>query len=337
MSITEKDEFRHIPPAPLNDRWQENFFVVCWSLTDGVGLMIHCKRWPAAGHLTSRIVAAFGDKVVSRKVVQEIPADEFRVDGLTLEVVTPFRELRLKGGFKGTAGFGPLGFVAWRQDEAVPVEVDLTLQSDLIPADFSAGFDALVAMMPATADGETPVFEHSQEHYEQGGRCEGYVSIDGDRRKLQGLFVRDHTWGRRDESAMSAAGHGFWTASVSENADFFFNAAGMVVNGETKGIGVVVDRDGQSTTTDVEVDFLPKGGLQTFTGSRIRIGGDKPVDVVGTARLHLVKYLPGSGPRRFDDNAISRFEGDGVAGFGVHEYAGTLTAEQAAMLEEAED
>lgn len=336
MSICEADEFRHLPPAPLPDRWQENFFVIAHDLKANVTFLMHCKRWPSSGQQVARVVAAFGDQVVSRKVVESIPADSLTVDGLTLHPVVPFRQLRLNGGFKGVPGLGPLGFVAWRADGTVDVEIDLTLRSELVPADFSAGFDAIAAQA-REAGAEGMVFEHTQEHYEQGGRCEGHITIGGERRRFEGLFVRDHTWGRRDESAMSVAGYGFWTASVSENADLFFNAAGMVAYEKTHGIGVVVDARGQSTTTDVTVDFLPQGGLHSFGTTRIRIGGDKPINVAGEARIHLVKYLPGSGPGRFDDNAISHFTGGGVAGFGVHEYAGTLSAENVALLEAAEE
>lgn len=336
MSILEKDEFPHDPPAPLHERWQENFFVIAWALDDGVGFLMHCKRWPSTGQQVARLVAAFGQNVVSRRVVEPIPRRNFEVDGLSLEPITPFRELRLTGGFKGTPGFGPLGFVAWRRDGAVPVELDLTLRSELAPADFAAGFEALAGAV-AGPGSERPVFEHTQEHYEQGGHCEGFVTIDGERRRLHGLFVRDHTWGRRDESAMSSAGYGFWTASVSADADLFFNATGMVVNGATRGIGVVVDRSGQFTTTDVAVEFKPSAGLRAFDSTRIRIRGDRPITADGQPTLHLVKYLPGSGPGRYDDNAISRISGPGFSGFGVHEYAGTLSPDQAAVLDAAED
>lgn len=336
MNFTERDELPHIPDESDSRRWQENFFVIAWAVDDNAGVLVHCKRWPSTGKQTARIVAVIDDRVVSRRVVEAIPAEEFAIDGLRLNVKHPFRELELRGSFYGAAGFGPLGFVAWRTDGGVPATIDLTLRSELAPADFTEGFEVLAQSVQVDTTRQHPVFENTQKHYEQGGRCEGIITIAGERRRVDGLFVRDHTWGSRDETGISQAGHGFWTASVAADGDLFFNATGVVANGVTHGIGVVVDRSGQSVTTDINVEFNPQPGLHAFDSTRVRIGGSRPLDVVGHPTVHLVKYLPGSGPGRFDDNAVSRLNAPGLTGFGVHEYAGTLTPEQAALLEAAE-
>ncbi|MDF8332211.1 DUF7065 domain-containing protein [Novosphingobium cyanobacteriorum] len=337
-ALTDQDEFPHQTPSPVPERWQENFFVVAWDKAKRTGFLIHCKRWPATGQLVSRIAACAQGKVVSRKVTQSIPEGRFIVDGLELVPVTPYKELSLKGSFSGVEGFGPLGFIAWQEGGETDVKVDLSFTSDLPPVNFAEAFDKLVQSGTANStNGNKPAFEHTQVHYEQGGKCHGSLTIGGEQYGIQGLFVRDHTWGIRDESGMSAAGHGFWTASVSDDADLFFNATGMVLNGVTHGVGVVADRTGCYSTTDVEVDFLPAGGLEAFERTRIRIGGKQPLEVAGTTLIHLIKYLPGSGPGRFDDNAISTFDCDGISGFGVHEFAGTLAPEQRAVFEALEE
>ena len=146
--------------------------------------------------------------------------------------------------------------------------------------------------------------------------------------------MRDHTWSERDESGMSKAGYRFWTASVTADTGMFFNATGMRIGDQTIGVSVIVDQNSQSTTTEIDVEFRPRSGLLGFNSTRNKIGGDRPLEVKGRALHHLVKYLPGSGPGRFDDNAISVLEG--LDGFGVHEFAGTLTSDEIAKVEAAE-
>ncbi|QNE32505.1 hypothetical protein F1C10_11480 [Sphingomonas sp. NBWT7] len=332
-ALLDIDELPHTPPTPLPDRWQENFFIVLSDRGKRAGFLIHCKRWPASGGLVARIAAFYGDVIVSRKVAEPIPNGVFAVGGLTLHPETPYRQLRLTGSFEGMRGYGPLGFIAWEDGGDVPVEIDFTLTSTLPPADFGDAFRLLDESTAGENHEGRPVYENSQVHYEQGGRCTGTMTIDGALIEVDGLFVRDHTWGTRDESSMSATGHGFWTASISEDGNVFFNATGMVINGKTRGVGVVVDKDGVHSTTDVDVTFLPADGLGKFHRTAIRIGGEVPIEVEGTSLIHLVKYLPGSGAGRYDDNALSDWQGSGLSGFGVHEFAGTLPQEQRRVLD----
>lgn len=329
MSLHDFDELPHRPSG--HPRWQENFFVVA-SATDGeTSFLIHCKRWPASGKQVARIAARAGERIVSRKVEERIPTGCLAVGGLQLLPVVPYRQLKLGGRFKGAAGFGPLGFIAWTSNGGIDVEVELTLKSELIPADFTELFAMRAAKF---RDDARPIDEeHVQEHYEQGGICEGHLTIEGERYTLTGLFVRDHTWGVRDESYMADGSYGFWSATTLDEGRLFFNALGRNTADGPRGMGVVVDREGQTITTDVSMDFLPATGLYGFTKTCVHIGGDKPIDAIGKAQVHFVKYLPGSGPRRFDDNALSAVEAESLIGFGVHEYAGMLSPEEALELD----
>lgn len=329
MALSDFDELPHLPSD--HPRWQENFFIIASSANGETSFLIHCKRWPASGKQVARIAVRAGSKIISRKVEEAIPGGSFTVDGLELFPVKPYRELKLRGRFEGTPGFGPLGFVAWASDGEIEVGIDLTLRSELAPADFAEVF----AMRAAKFSGDVRPLtaEHVQAHYEQGGICEGHVTIEGERHTLTGLFVRDHTWGQRDESYMADGTFGFWTATTLDEGNLFFNALGRTTPEGVRGMGVVVDRAGQAITTDVSVEFLPSPGLHGFTETRVHIGGDKPINAIGRAQVHLVKYLPGSGPRRFDDNALSSVEAGGLTGFGVHEFAGMLSAEEAAELD----
>lgn len=331
--LNEADELPHLPPDPLPDRWQENFFIVARSTDQHAAFFVHCKRWPVTGSLTARVAVSVGDVVVSRRVHEPIDPSAFRVDGLTLDVDEPYQALRISGGFSGAAGYGPLGFIATSGPGPVPVDIDLQLSSELAPADFEEGFRMLAsAFADERTDGDA-LFEATQQHYEQGGRCVGSIAVDGVRHLFDGLFVRDHTWGLRDETAMSAAGHGFWTASALNDGTVFFNATGIATATGVRGLGVVVDASGQHVTDELQVSFSPEPHLYGFNTTQIRIGGARPIEVTGSGDLHLVKYLPGSGPGRFDDNLIADVRGEGLVGFGVHEFAGTLTPGQAHVLD----
>jgi hypothetical protein len=145
------------------------------------------------------------------------------------------------------------------------------------------------------------------------------------------LYVRDHSWGERVESNFD---HGvFWTASSLGGGTLFCNAIGFPGAGGTIGTGIVVDEQGTYLTTDVSAVFSPAPGLASYDRSRVTYGFEEPVVLEGATFAHVPKYLPGSGDRRYDNNAISRVRIGDLTGMGCLEWASVLQPEQAATLD----
>lgn len=326
------DEFMHVPPDPLPPSWQENFFFICWDMRGDQGLLIHIQRVPSTGLQEAQIAVAVDGQLSSATAV-----GPFRLDqpppGVIMEPEEPFAQWRLGVEFDGSLGQGPLGFVGLGAG-TTSTAADLNLRSELEPADFAEALATMVAGMRADSSGPQM---GDQQHYEQGGTWSGTLRI-GDREVTgEGLFVRDHSWGIRHEHQDFRA---FWTASSLDDGRVFCNAIGIPRGGEVIGVGVVVDRDGARFTDDVAASFDPAPGLCSYDRALVAFGEPIGMTMTTSTHLHLPVYLPHSGPRRYDNNAISTVELDGASGFGVIEWAAVLTdvddAQVAAAYEEAQ-
>lgn len=326
------DETLRRPPSPLPERWQENLFVIAWDTEQHAGLMVHLQRVPWRDYQEARFVATTGDRTASAIVEGAYDADDV-VAGIRYDVVDPFRRLRLGADLSVRSGAGPLGFVATHPSSAGEsrLRVDVELTSDLPAVDFADGLRAMTAVMRSNADGPQM---GDQAHYEQGGRWSGTIAIGDVEVAGSGLFVRDHSWGVRHEQNDFKA---FWTATCVAAADgalTFANAIGIPTGERVAGIGAVADRDGVRFTSDVAARYTPRAGVASYDAAEVRYGAPIDLTLSAATLVHWPFYLPHSGPRRYDNNAISAVTlPDGRAGFGVMEWADVLTVDQAAELD----
>ena len=125
----------------------------------------------------------------------------------------------------------------------------------------------------------------------------------------------------------------FWTASSLDDGRLFCNAIGFPGSQGTVGVGILVDETGSYVTNTVSGAFRPKPGLLNYDSTEIRFGFEDPVTLTGRTKLHVPKYLPGSGARRYDNNAISHVQIGDKTGMGCLEWAGVLDAAQADVLD----
>jgi hypothetical protein len=326
------DETLRHPPSPLPDRWQENLFVIAWDGDRHAGLMVHLQRVPGRDYQEARFVATTGGRTASA-IVEGVYDASRVVAGVDYDVVEPFRRIRLGADLRARDGVGPLGFVATHPPSAgdVRLEVDIELASELPAVDFAEGLRAMTAVMRSNADGPQM---GDQAHYEQGGRWSGTIAIGDVEVAGSGLFVRDHSWGVRHEQNDFKA---FWTATCVAAEDgslMFANAIGIPTGDRVAGIGAVADADGVRFTTDVGADYAPRAGVASYDAAEIRYGAPIDLRFSATTQVHWPFYLPHSGPRRYDNNAISAVTlPDGRAGFGVMEWADVLTPDEAAELD----
>jgi hypothetical protein len=310
------------PPSPCPAGWQENQFVIAWDTSHDTGFLTHVQRVPGRGEQEVRAVVVVDGTVASATLVG--PYGPQLLDGLTIDVVEPFRRIRvgLRAGL--AAGEGPLGLLTLTTGGDVPVAVDLQLESDLPVVDFAAGLDAIVGTLRDNAHGPQM---GRQEHYEQGGRWRGTLRV-GDREAAgEGLFVRDHSWGIRSEQQDFKA---FWTASCLDGGNVFCNAIGIPTGDRIAGIGAVADADGVRFTRDVHARFRPAPGIGSYDSVDVHFGAGIDRTMQARTRRHVPIPLPHSGPGRCDNNAISSVLMEGKLGFGVMEWASTFTDAEAA-------
>jgi hypothetical protein len=330
-TFQDRDEWLHKPPEPFPERWQENMFFVAWDLDGGHGFLIHTKRWPAKGDHETHIVV-YVDGVPSSAILHRptgsTPRLNDEIPELHAEPEKPWTRWRIQAEIQGKEGVGPFGFLAYAPRGGTKATIDVLLESDLPPADFNR---ALSEFSQDLAKDGSGAYTSAQPHYEQGGRWSGTLTV-GDRRiRTSGLYVRDHTWGERVESNFDSGV--FWTASCLDDGKLFCNAIAAPLGDKTIGIGIVVSEQGAFYTRHVTGTFMPKPGLLSYDRTRITYGQDQQLVLEGRTKLHVPKYLPGSGKFRYDNNAISYVTMGGKTGMGCLEWASTLDPADALELE----
>lgn len=326
-----RDEWLHHPPAPIPARWQENMFFVAWDLDGGHGFLIHTKRWPAKNDHEAHI-AIYVDGVPCSAILHRPLAETLRINDdipeLYAEPETPWTRWRIRAEIDGVKGEGPFGFIAHAPKGETKGMLDVVLESDIPVADFNQGLAYIADTLSKTGEGK---HSSAQAHYEQAGRWHGTLRV-GDRTiTASGLFVRDHTWGERVESNFDTGV--FWTACSLDEGRIFCNAIGFPGSAGTVGVGILVDESGAYVTNDVSGTFSPRPGLLAYDRTVIRYGFEEPVTLTGRTKLHVPKYLPGSGARRYDNNAISYVAIGEKTGMGCLEWAAVLNHDQAATLD----
>jgi hypothetical protein len=325
MTLVPADEGLHSPPESAPERWQENFFFICWDTAGGHGLLLHLQRVPGSDVQEAQLAVSVGGKLASASFVAPFAAAATPFE-LSMEATVPFRQWRLEIEGRGHRGRGPLGFLATRPGGDVAIAVELTLDSELEVADFASGLEAVVAEMRSERAGPQM---GSQQHYEQGGTWKGRLRIGDDTVEATGLFVRDHSWGVRHEHQNFVA---FWTASCLDGGRLFCNAIGIPSGGRVIGVGVVVDECGSTFTNEVAASFHPEPGLLSYEDATVDFGEEISRTLHASTLVHIPIHLPHSGPRRYDNNAISTVEMDGKSGFGVIEWAAVLDETEDAQL-----
>jgi len=323
--LTPQDEgFHDVPPGI--DRWQENFFFILWDESGANGFMVHLQRVPGLGVQEAQAVASVGGRLASANIRRPFDAHA-SVPELPMRAVQPYAHWQVSAEFDAVEGRGPFGFVFHRTDGPLKVTADLTLESALPVTDFAQGLHQVVEAL-----GRDPSSSQmgQQEHYEQGGTWHGRLRIGDDEVEASGLFVRDHSWGVRHEQNEFQA---FWTATCVDEGKVFANAIGIRQRDRVVGIGARTDLHGTEFTTEVGAVYTPEPGVCSYDRSRVEYGAGVDQVVEGTTQVHLPMYLPLSGARRYDNNAISAVTMDGKRGFAVMEFASVLTAEQARVMD----
>jgi hypothetical protein len=325
--LTAADELYHAGPTDLVPNWQENFFFVLWNTTTHDGLLIHLQRSPYKGWQEALIGISIGGHFGSAAVRRPFDPNA-SVPEVEMTCIEPYKRWRIKADFRGAEGAGPLGFLFTElEGTGVPCAVDLVLEASLPATDFNAALHDMVNRLQERPTGSQM---GQQNHYEQGGTWSGSMRI-GDRvTETNGLFVRDHSWGIRNETAGFTA---FWTASCLDDGNLFCNAIGITSGDKIVGAGLMTDKNGTRLTTDVRARFDPEPGILSYNKVQVQYGAGVDAVLDATVQAHMPKYLPHSGPLRYDNNGLSAVTIGKHQGFGVMEWATVMTAEQAAEVD----
>jgi hypothetical protein len=317
--IVPDDEQPHAAPSPAPPRWQENYFVLGWDDALRTGFTVHLERFPDRGDVEVKADVSVGDALVSTSEHHALTS-EVGAGPVTVEVEEPFRRWHLRAGGRGVSGRGPLGFVGHRGDATAAYELDVVIESPLGGVDHGEALKALA--LPGT----------ERDHYEACGTWRGVVTA-GDRRvEGEGHFVRDHTWGVRGYSALTAA---WWYPSCFDDGARYLGGALVGYGEQWGGYAIVADARGVDATTAVTLDAGSAPRFGTYDTTRLVAQFPERGEIVMTSRsrLHLPHSFPGFADRYFASDALSVLDWDGATGFGVRELNGYLDPDEAALVE----
>jgi hypothetical protein len=244
-------------------------------------------------------------------------ADNSRFDagGARFELVRPFERLRVAYRGKACRLRDPLAMAepgrAFRENPFVAVDLALEIE----------GVGPMFGGEPT--EHRTGEMEFARGHYEQHHRARGELSIEGRRFAIDGLGLRDHSWGPRTWQA--PAYYRWLTANFGEDFGFMGSHIARRDGVETRGGFVHRGRELVPVRAlAIETEFVGAERLHQRIRAQLECADGKTLDVEGRV-LSLIPL------RNRRDGQVTRIsEGmtewtcEGRTGFGLSEYLDQL-------------
>ena len=319
--LAPEDEYNHEPDPVPNYNESMYFNVVDHSTT--VGGWFRIGNRVNEGHAEMSCCVYLPDGRVGFMYQRPtITTNEvFDAGGLRIDVEEPFRRLRVR--YEGKVCLldepGQMADprVAFSENPSVPCFVDLAYRG-ISPMYGGRPVDAETGLEPEQ-DAES---SFSKAHYEQHVAATGTIEVDGERFEVDGLGLRDKSWGARYWQAISW----YRWLPMAFDEDFAMmislisrdgtdrNAGGMVLHG---------DRHHQIHEVAIDTDW-DDDGYQTGLTAVVSTD-ERTYEVRGT----VTSLIPLRNRRTTPDGdllhtriteGLTRFRCDGKTGWGLSEY-----------------
>ncbi|HZP56087.1 MAG TPA: hypothetical protein VFC53_00875 [Dehalococcoidia bacterium] len=207
--------------------------------------------------------------------------DAMDAGGMKFEVIEPMRRLRTTYDGPAVHLTDPTQMAdpgaAFRNNPRKRVQVDLVHES-AGPVYGSSGGNRKV---------EDPEKEFAKAHYEQHMRVQGTVRVDGEDTRIDGLGLRDHSWGPRYWQAIwsyrwltinFAPDFGMMVSVVNQTPESR-RESGVVVRGDT------IE---QITGVDIDTQFDAGGLYHRSLAARLTLASGEKLDVTG----QVMSFIP---------------------------------------------
>jgi len=228
-------------PGEGKPPWKDNAYLAFWDPASGVNGVVHASTSPNAEGRRLRASIAVGG--ASAEIVEEPAAGSFTTASIAFD---------LDGQITV---------------DAPGLQAELTLIPRGVPADYTAG-----KIIPELVPGE-PL-----QHYQQAAIVTGRVIVDGVEAAVDGVGLRDRTWGYRDESAM-------WSEYIGVIADLDGELLTVMkfagVDGSSRAEGFVL---GDSATRVTELTNIARDASGLFAACEIVIDGKDTLALRATRR-----------------------------------------------------
>lgn len=183
------DEYTHDPGDV--ETFNESMYFNFWDHTRRCGGFVRMGNRPNEGHCETTFAFYLGD---GRALFNFLRApiennDRFHAGGMQFDVIEPLTQLRATYAGSALELSNPHDLAdpraAFAHNRLAEIELELT-------------FDGLSPIFGGRGDAaERPGEEFAKNHYEQHHRVTGFMTYDGFEVPLEGLGLRDHSWGPR--------------------------------------------------------------------------------------------------------------------------------------------
>jgi hypothetical protein len=301
---------------------QENYLFAGLDAVRRAGFYLHVGRQHGLGVCITKIVVFEGDDMYSTAMSRPLTAG-LEVPGGRAELIEPYRRWRIR--VSGTAAPALSGYHCVREAEGVDYAIDVALESDHAPV-----------VTDYAADGRDQSVTSGM-HYEQGMRMAGTLTLAGRTATLDGLLIRDHTWGTR---ALRKVDTVWWApVAVAGPPARFIRVTDIIRQGHHDSLAVDLDSAGKAMTyrrVEVALDDPDTDGPLC---GYIRVG-DRPgrieIRFDGVVRLPMT-YLEGWGDRPIlsDETFAVASLPDGPPGMAIVEWNRPMPADRVRALSNA--
>jgi hypothetical protein len=316
LRLDPADEFCH--PIEAASSFNESMYVNVMAGVHGLGAWVRVGNRPNEGHaevsccvyLPDGRVGFFFGRPESRT------NNALMAGGAAFEVAVPFEQLRV-------SYVGPLCVLAEPRDMMDPKRA--LASSPIVDCRLELTLDGLVRPFggePRDPQVDIPLSSFARGHYEQHVRGRGVIEVAGESYHVDGLGLRDHSWGPRYWQNVSwyrflpmAFSAEFALSAVLVGEDEgTLHAGGMVLRRGANGALGYIPVDGVAITSEYDPDEMAIAQTMVVTTA------ERSYHITGTALALIPLRNRRDGQVTRITEAMTRFECDGLVGYGMSEY-----------------
>ena len=311
--IETKDDYTHPlgPESNFNESMYFNFF----DRTRKSGGFVRLGNRANEGYaeMTLALYQPDGSVLFQFKRPEIKDNDAFDAGGMRFEVIEPLEKLRTT--YQGSAVYLTDATQMADPREAFKNNPHKKIRVDVVheaagPAYGSSGGDR-----PIT----DPDKEFGKAHYEQHMRVHGQIEVDGVVTPLDGLGLRDHSWGPRYWQAI----HSYRWLTINFAPDFGMMVSEIWSDPEHRrqnGVVVRGDRMENITGVDIETKFAPNGLYHESLVAHLTLGSGEKLDVSGKVMGFIPLRNRRAGMTTHVGEGMTEFRCGEHVGYGLSEY-----------------
>jgi len=317
-----EDEYTHTPDAASN--YNESMYFNVFDPTSKVGGWFRLGNRPNEGYAEmsiclylpgGRVGFMFGRPKISGNA-------EMNAGGLKIEVVEPFKKLRLTYDGKVCLLERPFEMAnpskAFRDNPQVDCRIELAYE----------GVSPMYGGETVRADGKPrddvdPEKSFARAHYEQHVAASGHFTVAGQRCEVDGHGLRDKSWGPRYWSAIN------WYRWCPMNFGRDFGMMLSIVaggDGKPREGGMVFRNGAYDLISECKMDTdWDEHGYQTALRAQVKTRGGQSFQVEGKVLSLIPLRNRRTGPDGQEFNTritegMTEYHCDGQVGYGLSEY-----------------